>query len=280
MNIEISEWKGRLGNRIWALRNAIHVALILKTNIILPADDTGFISTRFIQLTDSSSNKIIYSKSFFEGNFETILKTIPEYKSKNIYTLEINKKISDILKKYVAIPIPDKTLDKNDLVIHMRSGDIMVPNCNLPKEYTPPPLIFYINIIANHAWKNIYIVCEDNKHPCMKELIIKIPRIKWKKQSLKDDIKLILSAQNLIIGGGSFIPTLLFFPNNIKNIIIPHWGPTGLKLIFPNIQFYTYCFPLYVKKIGNKWKCIPEQIYYMLNWGFARERREGWNFLN
>lgn len=280
MNIEISHWVGRLGNRIWALRNAIHIALILKTNIILPTDDTGFITTRFIQLTDSSSNKIIYSKSFFEGSIDTILKTIPEYKSKNIFTPEMRKTVSDILKNYVAIPIPDKILDQYDLVIHIRSGDTMVPNCNLPKEYTPAPLVFYINIISREKWKNIYIVCEDGKHPCMKELIKQIPRIKWKKQSLIDDIKLILSAQNLVMGGGSFIPTLLFFSNNVKNIIFPHWGPTGLKLLFPNMQHYIYPFPRYVIKIGNKWKCTPEQIYYMLNWGFARERREGWNFLN
>jgi len=267
MNIEISEWKGRLGNRIWALRNAIHVAVILKTNIILPADDTEFISTRFIQLTDSSSNKIIYTHPFFV--LQDILKIIPEYKSKCYLTPEINKKISDILRKYVVMPISDKTLDQDDLVIHMRSGDVMIPDCNWPKQYIPSPLIFYISIIANHAWKNIYIVCEDNKHPCLQILQKKIPTIRWKKQSLEDDIKLILSAQTLVISGGSFVPTLLLFSDNVKNIHCPHWGP-DIRGLFQWVNFKIYPCHDYIKKIGDIWNCTPKQIYYMINWGFIK----------
>ena len=68
MNTKISYWVGRLGNRLMALYNGLIYAIGTNTNLIIPFDDTGFISTTFIQIQDTSSNEILHCYTFFSDN--------------------------------------------------------------------------------------------------------------------------------------------------------------------------------------------------------------------
>jgi hypothetical protein len=68
MNTKISCWVGRLGNRLMALYNGLIYAIGTNTNLIIPFDDTGFISTTFIQIQDTSSNEILHCYTFFSDN--------------------------------------------------------------------------------------------------------------------------------------------------------------------------------------------------------------------
>ena len=272
MNTQISNWTGRLGNRLLALVNALTYAIGTNTNLIIPFDDTGFINTTFIQLQDTSSNKILYSNTFFS------IVNMPNW-SKIGGNQSYREQALEIMKQYVLISPPDKVLDENELVIHIRSGDIMMNNCNWPKEYIPPPYVFYETIFKKtyKKWKKIHIVSEDNNNPCMRKLIQNYPQLIWKKQTLKKDIELILSAKSIIIGGGSFVPSLLLFSNNIKTVFASYMSPVRyLKTRMSHINIYYLSFEKYFTeqiKLGNKnWKCTPQQLYYMLHWPIHKQR--------
>jgi hypothetical protein len=262
MNVEITYWVGGLGNKILALFHGLIYALGTNTNLIIPYDDTGFITSRFIQLQDASSNKILCSANFFE-----ISRDIPNG-IEIVSNTMLRKKAKILLKQNINMPSPSIALNYDDLVIYIRSGDIMVYNStgNAP-EYIPPPLVYYTTIINQYKWKNIYLICEDAKHPCMRELGRRFPYIIWKKQSLKKDIAVLLAAKTLIIGGGTFIPALLFFSNNIQNLYCTTVSPQPFLLeLQPNIKIIYLNYKNYFIKQGNKWRCTPQQLQYMLNY--------------
>ena len=96
MNTKIKWWVGRLGNRLLALYNGLIYAIGTKTNLIIPFDDTGFISTTFIQLQDTSSNEILHCYNFFSDDY------IPNWKSIGT-NLSYKKQALKLLKQYVLI---------------------------------------------------------------------------------------------------------------------------------------------------------------------------------
>ena len=272
MNTKIQFWVGRLGNRLLALYNGLTYAVGTKTNLIIPFDDTGFISTTFIQLQDTSSNEILHCYSFFSDDY------IPNWKSIST-NLSYKKQALKLLKQYVLISPPNKVLNENELVIHIRSGDIMENNCNWPKEYIPPPYVFYETIFKKtwNNWSKIYIVAEDNKHPCLRRLIQKYPQIIWKKQSLEKDIEMILSAKSIVIGGGSFVPSLLLFSNNIKNVFCTYNSPSHFLIKnLPHLNIHALNFKKYfIEQLNlenSKWKCTEQQLLNMIHWPIYRQR--------
>jgi len=272
MNTKISYWVGRLGNRLLALYNGLIYAIGTNTNLIIPFDDTGFISTTFIQIQDTSSNEILHCYTFFSDNF------IPNWEQINT-NLSYKKQALKLIKQYVLFSPQNKVLSENDLVIHIRSGDIMVNNCDWPKEYIPPPYIFYETILKKtwEKWSKIYIIAEDNKHPCLRRLIQNYPQIIWKKQSLKKDIEFILSAKSIVIGGGSFVPALMLFSNNIKNVFGTYNTPinilikTHLHLNIHVLNFKKY-FMKQLKLENGKWKCTQQQLLNMIHWPKYQQR--------
>lgn len=272
MNTKISYWVGRLGNRLMALYNGLIYAIGTNTNLIIPFDDTGFISTTFIQIQDTSSNEILHCYTFFSDNF------IPNWKPINA-NLSYKKQALKLMKQYVLFSPPNKVLSENDLVIHIRSGDIMVNNCDWPKEYIPPPYVFYETILKKtwKKWSKIYIIAEDNKHPCLRRLIQNHPQIIWKKQSLKKDIEFILSAKSIVIGGGSFVPALMLFSNNIKNVFGTYNTPSKFLIkTLPHLNICVLDFKNYFieqQKLENgNWKCTQQQLLNMIHWPRYQQR--------
>ena len=272
MNTKISRWVGRLGNRLLALYNGLIYAIGTNTNLIIPFDDTGFISTTFIQIQDTSSNEILHCYTFFSDNF------IPNWKQINTNP-SYKKQALKLMKQYVLFSAPNNVLSENDLVIHIRSGDIMVNNCDWPKEYIPPPYVFYETILKKtwKKWSKIYIIAEDNKHPCLRRLIQNHPQIIWKKQSLKKDIEFILSAKSIVIGGGSFVPALMLFSNNIKNVFGTYNTPINFLIrTHPHLNIHVLNFKKYfieqLKLENEKWKCSQQQLLNMIHWSKYQQR--------
>ena len=105
-----------------------------------------------------------------------------------------HEKVRVILKEIFIIK-KVKKLDKNDVVIHIRSGDQF---SGKPTTYIPPPLSYYVNIINNNAFNKLIIVAEDTRNPVINKLLKLYPNIIYKKQSLKKDIKLMLGSETLI----------------------------------------------------------------------------------
>ena len=73
--------------------------------------------------------------------------------------IDDNYIINKLRTQFTIIDYPKH--NNNDIVIHIRSGDIF---SNKPDSfYLPPPLSFYVNILKNKKFDKIILVSEDKK---------------------------------------------------------------------------------------------------------------------
>ena len=131
--IILNGWYGRLGNNIIQLSNIIDIAITYKHNIKMNVKKHNFFDVSIIEkyFNKYNNNEIITDdKNFY-------------YRDKLPFPNEIFKQnieeSNKILKKAFLINNINK-LHENDIVIHIRSGDIFSSKWVHPN-YVPPPLI-------------------------------------------------------------------------------------------------------------------------------------------
>ena len=268
MSVNINKWIGRLGNNICQLYHCLQVAIVLdrievranskyfKQNII-KLKNIEYEGDSFIK---DSKNNFFHTHKFL-AKHKYIARTHP-----NIF--DYNKRACDILKEQINFNISNiKKLNKNDLVIHLRGGDIFRGKGNV--FYVCPPVSYYINIIENNKFERIIIVSEDNKNPAINYLLKIYPKIEFKIQSLEEDIRVILSTKNIIESIGTFIPAILLLSDNIKNIWRPNYQRFFMRnrLCYNNPSYNVTEINLwtYKDKIGM-WRNKNWQKSLLLNW--------------
>jgi hypothetical protein len=212
--IIFEKWRGRLGNNITQLSNLIDIALFYKHNISFALkDDNDFGGTYFdLKIIEEYFNKFENDKiikddnDFFPPSFQ------PSF-PKEVFNKDNKIKI-DLLKR--AFKIKDILKLNNDtVVVHIRSGDTF---CRFPHPaYIPMPLDYYIKMLNKVNKKKIIIVSEDKINPVINKLMELYDNIIYTKNTLEEDIKIILGAQNVISSSGYFAKSLLTISDNIKN---------------------------------------------------------------
>ena len=237
--IIVKKWYGRSGNNIKSLSNIIDIALVYKHNVIFNVKHSLFNLKIITDYFSKYNNNEIITDNY---NFY--------YKSKLPYSKEIfqqnNKEKIKLLKKSFLIKDINK-LDENDLVIHIRSGDIFLKKPH--PSYVPPPVSYYIRQIDKQNYKKIIIICEDKINPVVNKLLELYKNAMYNKNSIEKDIKLILGATNIIYSVGTFVPSLLLMSDNIKYL----YGKD-----FNNEELEDYY------KINKPWKNTKEQRDYIL----------------
>jgi len=202
----------RLGNSIIQIKNAIQIALFYNYNIILPQHPMWNTTYIIINPTVTAKDeKIIDKHNFYQPH-------LIEHIDQNVFKLN-KEKTCNLLRYYCKLHTTT-SLDKNSILLHIRSGDIFKDG-GTHADYLPPPLSYYVNILKQNEYKTIYLVCEDTKNPVIDQLLQLYPNIIFKLQNLEDDINLILNAPNIVMSIGSFIPSLLLFSDSIKTLYIP-----------------------------------------------------------
>jgi hypothetical protein len=151
------------------------------------------------------------------------------------------------------------SLGNNDLVIHIRSGDIFSSSPH--PMYLMPPLTYYTNIIGQNNFDNIYLIAEDTLNPCITQLLQLFPQIIFTIQSLEKDINVVLAAKNIVMSFGTFIPQLLELSDNIKTIYTPsyyNYNKPGCETRTTELgQYHTNMIP---------WKNTAEQRNTMITY--------------
>jgi hypothetical protein len=256
MNIQILFAK-RLGNFIYQLQHAIHICIFYNYNLILPEHE--FLNTNYlifnkdIAITDE---KITDKYNFFHRD---------KVENIDINCFNINKEeVNSFLKKiFIFKDIPP--IGENDLVIHIRSGDIFTRLKNIYDKYIPPPLSYYTNILTQNNFDNIYLISEDNHNPCINKLLELYPKINFKLQDLEKDVRIILSTRNIITSVGTFIPQLLLISTNIQKIYYPSYREGNFSNFKEKyIEKHSIELSEYHSKI-NRWENTKEQYEMMLN---------------
>ena len=243
-NIWIKGWSGRLGNNIIQLKNAIQLAVSKNYNVIMPRHK--YFSKTYICLNKQIG---INSKRISDPNNYFYTSDLPN--------IDYNR-VLQILRGCFTIN-DVKALDAEDLVIHIRSGDIFDKDPH--PAYIMPPLSYYIDIIRANTFKNIYLIAEDRKNPCINALLELYPSIQFQLQHLEKDIRLILGAVNVVSSYGSMIDSLLLFSNNIKRVYRPSYS---IRIVDQDhINYITIDLDNY-KEILSPWKNTREQREIML----------------
>jgi len=262
MSVIITKWYGRLGNNITQIINAIYFAEYFKIDKIMFPRHNNF-NTYQIDLKkyiNEKKNDKLYQHDFFSRK-----KICESYNICESIFDDVNVKVGDILKKIFIFKSENLDLNNDDLVIHIRSGDVYSKSPH--PGWVQPPLTFYEKIIDSKPWKRIFLICEDNKSPIIQPLLIKYNFIHFKLQSLAEDINYILQCKNICFGMGSFVPTLLIMNDHLNTIYYPSYCYRYvLELVSYKVK-KEYDLPNYIKK--GEWKNTDKQILFMLNYTFS-----------
>ena len=220
---------GRTGNFIICLLNAILYAERLKleqvdfSGIHWSANPTinktllnDFFKDFIIKIknvhTDNKDNKI-------ELSLDKLYRSVSlNFKERMFY---IQKYIKPIMK------ISPKILGDNDLVIHLRSGDIMAGG---HMEMIQPPLEFYEKIIDSKKWDKIYVITErEPLNPIFNYLVDKYQIMQWMDDgrnksngfNFKKDFDYLIGATHYVPCQSSLCPFVIQVSNTIKHVYLP-----------------------------------------------------------
>lgn len=162
---------------------------------------------------------------------------------------------------------PLSILDESILAVHIRSGDIFSKNPN--PAYAPPPLSYYKISILDHVKKYdnpvIYFVYENMNNPSIEKLFkfCESISVKYVKQSssLKEDLRLLLSSQHIVLSIGTFGYVLTSLHQNLQTVYTyTKWLPPTNALV-NNIYSHGGAYDESI----IPWKNTKEQTDYMLN---------------
>ena len=235
--LKIHRWSGRLGNNIIQVKNALYIALHYKLNLIIPKH--WFFKKTYFNLFDIESEIVDIPRIFFYR------KKLEDDGFKDCFREEYEDKIKKILIENCSLTFENLPISgDNDLLIHIRSGDIF--RSVFSDVYIPPPLSYYRKIIEENNYDNIYLISEDKANPCIEKLIKLYPKIKFKLKSLKEDINLVLYCKNIVMSIGTMIPSLVWFSKNCSTIYIPSYIK---KPIFRSWREFTH-YPKSIKEIS------------------------------
>jgi hypothetical protein len=267
MILKINNWFGRLGNNITQVKNVIQIALFYNyETIILPY--SIFFNKTIININNRDNienNKLINKNQIItdENDFfyESKIKNI-DFK---LFNLNIDKTMN-ILKNIFKIK-GKLQLNDNDVVIHIRSGDIF--GYNPHPSYIMPPLSYYTSILNNNKFDKIYLIAEDTYNPVIHNLIKIYPNIIFKLRNLDNDIELLLSSKNVIESFGSFTKCLLLISDNVQTIFKPSYQYSFLieseKYKNNLIKINNINLNDYREKIFP-WKNTRKQLNLMINY--------------
>ena len=172
-----------------------------------------------------------------------------------------------ILKDEIIKNLPQVQLNKDDLYIYIRAGDLFNPNIN---GYTPAPYCFYERVITKFKFNDIYIISVDDKNPVIGKLISNFPNIKHKFNDVKLDIATLVKAYNLANSVSSFSQVSISFNDNLENLF-----EYEIYKTYAAILHFHYDIDKLNKKF-NIYRMKPSENYFrrMYKWENTEEQRK------
>lgn len=164
-------------------------------------------------------------------------------------------------KKNFAIQFEDVLVDlpKDILSIHVRSGDIFGSDPH--PSYGQPPCGYYREIIETGNWSKIFLFAEDRLNPCID--VVRSYGALHVQGKLRNEIGLMVSSRNLVIGHGTFGMIMGSISAKIENM----WTCGYDKEIF-GVPHHFDCAPTdeYNRDVmgGGKWHNTKKQREMMM----------------
>jgi len=215
--VHIAEWWGRLGNNLIQLQNAlIYAEATGKTRVTFPSSH----GTELKQMFALPENGIVVNPQNMEKK-ETCLRKPPFFYDDFFHNDKRASCFSEItvrrrvlvtyIKPLLQKPNDEFKTSEDELLIHLRSGDMMRPEGILHPQTRQPPCAAYDKIIEQGndgaSFANVRIIGEhDHRNPCFDLLVKNHPNINITVQEkpFLDDAAAIINARNLVLGTSSF----------------------------------------------------------------------------
>ena len=162
-------------------------------------------------------------------------------------------------------------VDKEDLYIHIRSGDIFF-YAHTP--YAQPPFCFYIKILNNYKFNNVYLIAQDKNNPIINKILKKYSNVIYKQNSIKEDISYLINAYNIVASISSFLISIIQLNYNLETLFDYNIYKMSQKIFayhydlyqFPHNNFINYRMEpsVYYNKTMFIWKNNKKQKNLMI----------------
>ena len=256
----------RYGNSIVLLNNLFYYCEILNiSNIYLNSNQDWPISEN---ITSNMFNISFVNKKNINLNDRSITSF---HKNYIYYQRIIKPEIRiDKFKFEIKRNLPKVIINKKDLFIHIRSGDIFKYKSNKSINYAQPPLCFYESILNKFKFRQIFIITQNNLNPITDLLVKKFQRIIVTNNSLKEDVSLLMNAYNVVGSISSFYTTIIIFNDNLIKIWEYDLYRLPEKYFHLHRDFYNYEIKY------SLYKMIPSKKYktMMFPWRNTKEQRD------
>ena len=249
----------KIGNSLIVLNNLIIICERIKCRNIIAPKRLQIIIKKPIYIKEKNLSIFPYKYRYkIKVDIYLRRRTIFNFKFKNIK----NRMRLTMIRNEIWDNIPKYNCTKNDLVMHIRSGDIFINRIN--RFYSQPPLCFYQRIIIENKFENIYITSNGDENPVISEILKWNSTIKFLKDSLLEAISIIISSYNFIMSCSTFAMNLIIFNKNLINLYL--------------YKIYDYDFRFlnctkhemtpsenYTKFMKYKWRKTKDQLYLLIN---------------
>ena len=310
--LELTKSIGRTGNCMLCIINAVYYAIqsgIEKVQFptmkwqcgsLLPGGKYQLLNSSEIDIHYDESDSLKHHKcARFRWNKEK-----NQYESwfHMFYNSSVTFENRSLIAQKYILPlfcISPKELTDNDLVIHLRSGDVLGGGHS--SAYIQPPLSFYLEVIEKRHWDTIYILTETRNNPVLSALVERYPQVVHFLDDNKDtrnkhngfhfhkDIEYMVGAKHFIASNTSLAPLMIQMNKGLVSAHFPSYffKPRGFHVV-PEMRIW-WSNTFYGKKedfvLGNGVQCciynydeytntpkdiykyyIPENREYLMNW--------------
>lgn len=211
---------GRFGNSFQQLANAMRLAdrLAIKKIVIEPTPwlVDSFVTSKGLAVhqTRHSSRNLTRLDAVIVGRFlweEELAYEGP--------TMSEGEAASE-LQHHLSFPLKDQDFGPGDLVIHLRGGDVY--SDDPPHDYGQPPLGFYLAILDAKQWNSVTVIHEDDNPVVLNALRQALKQLGiayfFQSSTLHEDLSVLLAAQNLVVGNGSFARAVCALSPHLRRV--------------------------------------------------------------
>jgi len=173
----------------------------------------------------------------------------------------------DLIRNEIIKNLNKVNVDKEDLYIHIRSGDIFI---FAHSPYAQPPFCFYKKILNNFKFNKVYLIAQDKNNPIIEKILSEFNVI-YKQNDLKDDISYLINAYNIVTSISSFSISIIQLNYNLEKLF-------DYNIYKMSEKIYHYHYDLYQFPHHNfiNYRMEPSSHYNktMFNWKNNKKQRK------
>lgn len=266
----------RFGNSFIALQNAMQVAKAMNVSRII-CNHPDFRSDAEFHLDGVLvTGKSDDSLSRLRGRFfiTALLKPFFEVQNYRIWWESPYRSSKELFEAY-GVYVDQPPLGDDEIVIHIRAGDIFEVKFPDPK-YAQPPLSYYQKIIESKDWRKVWLVYENKSNPvipALEEWLEKkgIP-FEVFSNDVSTDINLCMRAQHLVFSYGTFLYPVACSSKNLRSIYAFRNYPKYMRRpgwfvnSDPDMHLYVDGKGDYMATVVSKWRNTKKQRKLMVKY--------------